>query len=91
MTKTQRVAVFCGSKTGNNPLYAQHAKELAQLLAQSGAELIYGGGRSGLMGIVADAVMEQGGTVRGVIPQVLVSWEHQRSQLEWPCGSSVVF
>lgn len=71
------MAVFCGSKTGTNPLFAQHASELATLLAQRNMELIYGGGRAGLMGVVANGVMAQGGIVRGVIPQVLVEWEHQ--------------
>jgi hypothetical protein len=77
MSTIKRLAIFCGSKTGTKALYAQHAKELALLLAKFGIELIYGGGRNGLMGIVADTVMEKGGIVKGVIPQVLKSWEHQ--------------
>jgi uncharacterized protein (TIGR00730 family) len=72
-----KLAIFCGSKNGNNELFATHAKELAGLLAQKKIELIYGGGRTGLMGIVADTVMNAGGIVRGVIPQVLKDWEHQ--------------
>ena len=77
MSKINKVAVFCGSKLGNNYLYAQAAKEIAALLAENKIELIYGGGRNGIMGTVADVVMEKGGIVRGVIPQVLTKWEHQ--------------
>jgi len=77
MSKINKLAIFCGSKLGSNNLYAQHAKELATILAENKIELIYGGGKNGIMGIVADTVMEQGGIVRGVIPQILISWEHQ--------------
>ena len=77
MSKINKLAIFCGSKMGNNDLYIQHAKELAGILAENKIELIYGGGRNGLMGAVADTVMENGGIVRGVIPQVLLGWEHQ--------------
>ena len=76
-----KLAIFCGSKKGNHPLYEQHAIALANLLAQKKIELIYGGGRNGLMGVVADTVMKQGGIVRGVIPQVLVDWEHQHDDI----------
>ncbi|HEY0058689.1 MAG TPA: TIGR00730 family Rossman fold protein [Flavisolibacter sp.] len=71
------LAVFCGSKNGANDLYQEHAAELGRLLASRGVTLIYGGGRSGLMGAAADAVMAGGGKVKGVIPQVLLAWEHQ--------------
>jgi uncharacterized protein (TIGR00730 family) len=73
----QSLAIFCGSKHGNNAIYQQHATELGTLLAAKGIRLIYGGGNNGLMGIAADAVMNSGGSVTGVIPQVLVAWEHQ--------------
>lgn len=76
-----RLAVFCGSKTGTDPLYAAHAEALGKLMAANGIELVYGGGKRGLMGIAADAVMKGGGTVRGVIPQVLVDWEHQHEEI----------
>jgi hypothetical protein len=75
--RINKLAIFCGSKKGNNVLFEQHAKELALLLAERKVELIYGGGNKGLMGIVADIVMEKGGIVRGVIPRVLLDWEHQ--------------
>jgi uncharacterized protein (TIGR00730 family) len=81
MGKIGKVAIFCGSKTGNNELYARHAKEAALLLAKYHIELVYGGGRKGLMGIVADTVMSSSGIARGVIPQVLVGWEHQHEHL----------
>ena len=76
-----KLAIFCGSKMGNHSLYEQHAIALANLLAQKKIELIYGGGRNGLMGVVANTVMKQGGIVRGVIPQVLVDWEHQHDEI----------
>ncbi|HYO23259.1 MAG TPA: TIGR00730 family Rossman fold protein, partial [Flavisolibacter sp.] len=75
--RINKLAIFCGSKKGNNALYEQHARELATLIAERKVELIYGGGNKGLMGIVADTVMEKGGIVRGVIPRVLLGWEHQ--------------
>lgn len=77
MWKINKLAIFCGSKTGKNELYKQHALELATIMAQYKIELVYGGGKKGIMGIVADTVMEKGGIVRGVIPKVLVDWEHQ--------------
>jgi hypothetical protein len=76
-----KLAIFCGSKLGNNSLYEQQAKALAELLAERKIELIYGGGKSGLMGVVANSVMAKGGIVRGVIPQVLVDWEHQHDEI----------
>ena len=75
------VAVFCGSKSGNDPLYEQHAKELGKLLGQRKITLVYGGGNVGLMGSVANAAMEAGGEVIGVIPDVLVQWERQHTGL----------
>ncbi len=55
----QSLAVFCGSKEGNNPLYMQHAKQLGYLLAEKNITVIYGGGNKGLMGAVANAVLEK--------------------------------
>jgi uncharacterized protein (TIGR00730 family) len=81
MTKINKLAIFCGSKTGTNDLYKQHALQLATLMAENKIELVYGGGKKGIMGIVADTVMANGGIVRGVIPQVLVSWEHQHDNI----------
>jgi uncharacterized protein (TIGR00730 family) len=77
MNKINKLAVFCGSKTGNKELYKQHALEVAMIMAEKKIELVYGGGRKGIMGAIADTLMERGGIVRGVIPRVLVNWEHQ--------------
>jgi uncharacterized protein (TIGR00730 family) len=75
--KINSLAVFCGSKNGNNPVYTEHAKELGKLLAKKNITLIYGGGSTGIMGAVADAMMENGGKVIGIITKKLVDWEHQ--------------
>ncbi len=72
----QSIAVFCGSKAGNNHLFATHATQLGYLLAEKNITLIYGGGNKGLMASVANAVLEKGGKVTGIIPQVLTEWEH---------------
>jgi uncharacterized protein (TIGR00730 family) len=69
------VCVFCGSRPGNGAVYAEAAKALARELVRRGLHLVYGGGNVGLMGIVADAVLDAGGEVVGVIPQMLVSKE----------------
>jgi uncharacterized protein (TIGR00730 family) len=71
----QSIAVFCGSKTGKNPLFAAHASQLGCLLAKHQVRLIYGGGSAGLMGLIADEVMGGGGQVIGIIPKLLVEWE----------------
>jgi uncharacterized protein (TIGR00730 family) len=75
--KINSLAVFCGSKNGNNSVYTEHAKELGKLLAKNNITLIYGGGSTGIMGAVADAMMESGGKVIGIITKKLVDWEHQ--------------
>lgn len=77
MMSVNRIAVFCGSRSGVDPLYEQHANALGQMLAEAGIELIYGGGNKGLMGAVANGVMDHGGKVTGVIPEVLLAWEQQ--------------
>jgi uncharacterized protein (TIGR00730 family) len=68
----KRITVFCGASLGNDDQYVQLAKEIGRWIAQSGYELVYGGARVGLMGVVADAVLQQAGKVYGVIPQMLV-------------------
>lgn len=75
------IAVFCGSRAGNDPLYVAHAQRLGQLMAANDQTLIYGGGGKGLMGAVADAALAAGGRVVGVIPEVLLSWEAQHNGL----------
>lgn len=69
------IAIFCGSRKGNNPIYAQQAVEVGRLLAAKQCKIIYGGGSIGLMGLVADEVMRGGGWVTGIIPKLLVEWE----------------
>jgi uncharacterized protein (TIGR00730 family) len=71
------LAVFCGSKSGSNPLFKKHAKELGEYLGKNDISLIYGGGNKGLMGDVANAAMENGGKVTGIIPEFLIGWESQ--------------
>jgi len=71
------IAVFCGSKNGNNSIYAEHATELGKLLAEKNITLIYGGGSTGIMGAIANAMMANGGKVIGIITKKLVDWEHQ--------------
>lgn len=75
------LAVFCGSKYGVNPIFRQHTIELAVLMAQHQVTLVYGGGNVGIMGIIADEVMNHGGKVIGVIPKVLVAWERQHTSI----------
>lgn len=70
-----KVCVFCGSSSGNNPIYSHSAKELGFLIANGNHTLIYGGGNVGLMGIVADSVLENKGEVIGVIPKFLMDRE----------------
>jgi uncharacterized protein (TIGR00730 family) len=68
----KRIAVFCGSNKGARPAYAEAAERLGELLARKKIELVYGGGRVGLMGVVADAALRRGGHVIGVIPRAMV-------------------
>lgn len=70
-----KVCVFCGSRSGHDPAYAEAAAAAGRAIALSGATLIYGGGRVGLMGVVADAALCAGGEVIGVMPRSLVDRE----------------
>jgi len=72
---TRSVCVFCGSAPGARPSYSAAARELGGALARAGLTLVYGGGRLGLMGITADAVLAAGGRVIGVIPRMLIERE----------------
>ena len=69
------LCVFCGANPGNHPRIVEIAAELGRVIGDGGHQLVYGGGRVGLMGTVADAVLEAGGTVVGVIPQALADRE----------------
>ena len=75
MTAISSLAVFCGSRVGTNPAYAESARVLGSGLARAGIRLVFGGGRIGILGVVADAVLAGGGDVLGVIPEFLTKWE----------------
>lgn len=71
----KRLAVYCGSALPADPVYVEAARHVGRSLALRGIGIVYGGGRLGLMGAVADAALEAGGEVVGVIPEALVSAE----------------
>ena len=71
----KRIAVYCGSSPGNSPSYADAARQLADTLVEQSIELVYGGASRGLMGVIADRVMQQGGKAIGIIPQSLLDRE----------------
>lgn len=81
MITARTMAVFCGSRTGKNPLYMEHARRLGKMLAERGIHIIYGGGRNGLMGATADAAMESGGKVFGILPERLAESEHRHDDI----------
>ena len=71
----KRVCVFCGSSSGNNPQYIEEAKSFGESLHKEGHSLVYGPASVGIMGAVADAILEKGGEARGVIPKSIVDME----------------
>jgi len=71
----ERICIFCGSSSGGRAEYRQAAEAAGRYLAQRGIGVVYGGGKVGLMGAVADAALAAGGTVIGVIPEVLFDKE----------------
>lgn len=77
----KRICVFCGSNSGLDPIYLETAETVGEFLAANNIELVYGGGRVGLMGKIADTVLARGGTVIGVIPESLAIKEvaHQNT------------
>lgn len=79
--KIKSVAVFCGSKNGTQPDYSAAAADLATQLALEDINIVYGGGNKGLMGAVANAALQNGGKVTGVIPSILVEREQQHTGL----------
>ncbi|HBN49566.1 MULTISPECIES: TIGR00730 family Rossman fold protein [Thalassospira] len=68
MTRVKSICVFCGASNGKNPQHMENAIAFGKMMAERGITLVYGGGRIGLMGAVADAVMKNGGKVVGIIP-----------------------
>jgi hypothetical protein len=81
MMQIRSVAVFCGSKNGNNPLFARHTLDLAKYIGILKLKLIYGGGSKGLMGLMADTALAEGVDVMGIIPEFLTEWEHHHKGL----------
>jgi uncharacterized protein (TIGR00730 family) len=78
MSKINAVCVYCGSSPGTEPAFVEAAEKLGRILAENGVRLIYGGGSVGLMGAVAEAVIEHGGEVTGIIPEFLTKRERPR-------------
>ncbi len=76
----RRISVYCGSNTGKRPAFAEAARDLGGVLVRHEIELVYGGADKGIMGILANTVLDSGGKVHGVIPQMLIEKEiaHQR-------------
>lgn len=83
------VCVFCGSNTGTQPVYMQAAREMGRLLSERQIDLVYGGANRGLMGALADACLDGGGNVVGVMPSALVDKEiaHRRLTKLYIVGS----
>ena len=75
MKNLDQLAVYCGSAPGNDPVFAEAARATAAAMVKRKVQLVYGGGRLGLMGLIADTMLELGGEVYGVIPQALVDIE----------------
>ena len=80
-TKQPLIALYCGSRSGNNPIYQEKAVALAKGIAVAGFGLVYGGASIGLMGQVANAVVENGGEAVGVIPEFMLDYEIAHHQL----------
>lgn len=81
MTSLHRLAIFTGSSSGHDPVYQNSVAELGSALARAGIGVVYGGGRIGLMGQIADSVLGAGGHVHGVIPDLLVEREQAHQGL----------
>ncbi|MEM9277713.1 MAG: TIGR00730 family Rossman fold protein [Pseudomonadota bacterium] len=77
MTEIKSICVYCGSQTGNSPVFTEAARETGKLMAMSGVSLVYGGGDQGVMGAVSQSVLEHGGKVKGIIPNFLLSHERR--------------
>ena len=81
MNKIKSICVFCGSSIGGNSIYAEAAKNLGELIVNEGITLVYGGAKVGLMGIIADEVLANGGKTIGVIPDFFSDKEIAHTQL----------
>jgi uncharacterized protein (TIGR00730 family) len=78
MSKINAVCVYCGSSPGTEPAFIEAARKFGKILAASGVRLVYGGGSVGLMGALAESVLEHGGEVTGIIPEFLTKRERPR-------------
>ena len=78
MSKINAVCVYCGSSPGTDPAFVEAAQSFGKILAENGVRLVYGGGSVGLMGALAEAVLEHGGEVTGIIPEFLTARERPR-------------
>jgi uncharacterized protein (TIGR00730 family) len=78
MSKINALCVYCGSSAGTDPAFTDTARAFGKILAESGIRLVYGGGSTGLMGALADAVLKNGGDVTGIIPEFLTNREKPR-------------
>jgi uncharacterized protein (TIGR00730 family) len=78
MSKIKAICVYCGSSPGTDPAFVSAAQSFGKILAENGVRLIYGGGSVGLMGAVAEAVLEHGGDALGIIPEFLTRKERPR-------------
>lgn len=76
MSKIRKICVYCGSGPGNDPAYVEAARDFGEILARNGIGLVYGGGGDGMMGALARAALDHGGTVTGIIPEFLTRREH---------------
>src|SRR5580658_10658620 len=78
MSKINAVCVYCGSSPGTDPAFVEAARKLGKILAENSVRLVYGGGSVGLMGALAESVLEHGGEVVGIIPEFLTKRERPR-------------
>ncbi|MBP9674369.1 MAG: TIGR00730 family Rossman fold protein [Bacteriovoracaceae bacterium] len=77
----KKIAIFCGARSGRESHYVQMAKDVANILAQNNIDLVFGGGKVGLMGVLADSILSLGGNAYGVIPKLLVDKEVAHTEL----------
>jgi len=82
MNQLSSVCVFCGSRSGSNPIFEEQSYILGRLLAEAGVRLVYGGGNVGLMGAVARGALDNGGAVCGIIPRFLAAKERIGNSLD---------
>jgi len=82
MTSIRTICVYCGSGPGTDPAFVEAARQFGRTLAESGVGLVYGGGSLGLMGALATAVLDHGGTVTGIIPDFLIAREQMLSRAQ---------